>query len=56
MIVLNDAYGTGLQKNVKASFEAAGGKIVAEELFNTGDTQFNSQVDNVSPPSRTPSP
>jgi branched-chain amino acid transport system substrate-binding protein len=47
MIVLNDAYGTGLQKNVKASFEAAGGKVVAEELFNTGDTQFSSQVDKV---------
>lgn len=47
MIVLNDAYGTGLAKNVKASFEAAGGKVVAEELFNEGDSQFSSQVDKV---------
>jgi branched-chain amino acid transport system substrate-binding protein len=47
MIVLNDAYGTGLQKNVKEAFEAAGGKIVAEELFNEGDSQFSSQVDKV---------
>jgi len=47
MIVLNDAYGTGLQKNVKAAFEAAGGKVVDEELFNTGDTQFQAQVDKV---------
>jgi branched-chain amino acid transport system substrate-binding protein len=47
MIVLNDAYGTGLAKNVKAAFEAAGGQVVAEELFNTGDTQFGSQVDKV---------
>jgi len=47
MIVLNDAYGTGLATNVKAAFEAAGGQIVAEELFNTGDSQFGSQVDKV---------
>jgi branched-chain amino acid transport system substrate-binding protein len=47
MIVLNDAYGTGLAKNVKAAFEAAGGKVVAEELFNEGDSQFSSQVDKI---------
>ena len=47
MIVLNDAYGTGLAKNVKEAFEAAGGKVVAEELFNEGDSQFSSQVDKV---------
>ncbi|OFI37750.1 amino acid ABC transporter substrate-binding protein [Arthrobacter sp. SW1] len=47
MIVLNDAYGTGLQKNVKEAFEAAGGKVVAEELYNTGDSQFQAQVDKV---------
>lgn len=47
MIVLNDAYGTGLAKNVKAAFESAGGKVVAEELFNEGDSQFSSQVDKV---------
>lgn len=47
MIVLNDAYGTGLAKNVQSAFEAAGGKIVAQELFNEGDSQFSSQVDKV---------
>ncbi|MCU1517085.1 MAG: braC [Pseudarthrobacter sp.] len=47
MIVLNDAYGTGLAKNVRAAFEAAGGQVVAEELYNTGDTQFSSQIDKV---------
>lgn len=47
MIVLNDAYGTGLAKNIKSAFEAAGGQVVAEELFNEGDTQFSSQVDKV---------
>ncbi|KRE59080.1 amino acid ABC transporter substrate-binding protein [Arthrobacter sp. Soil736] len=45
MMVLNDAYGTGLQKNVKQAFTAAGGQVVAEQLFNTGDSQFSSQVD-----------
>ncbi|WP_160667162.1 ABC transporter substrate-binding protein [Pseudarthrobacter sp. ATCC 49987] len=47
LVVLNDAYGTGLAKSVRAAFEAAGGKVVAEELFNTGDSQFSSQVDKV---------
>jgi branched-chain amino acid transport system substrate-binding protein len=47
MVVLNDAYGTGLQKNVKEAFVGAGGKVVEEQLFNTGDSQFSSQVDKV---------
>ena len=47
MIVLNDAYGTGLQSNVKTSVEASGGQVVAEEMFNEGDSQFSSQVDSV---------
>jgi branched-chain amino acid transport system substrate-binding protein len=47
MIVLNDAYGTGLQENVKQTVEGAGGQVVAEEMFNEGDSQFSSQVDAV---------
>ena len=47
MIVLNDAYGTGLRDNVQKAFEAAGGKVVDQELFNEGDSQFSSQVDKV---------
>jgi len=47
MIVLNDAYGTGLAENVKKAFEGAGGKVVATEMFNEGDSQFSSQVDAV---------
>ena len=47
MIVLNDAYGTSLQKTVTQAFEGAGGKVVAAELYNTGDSQFSTQVDNV---------
>lgn len=47
MLVLNDSYGLGLGKKLKETFEGAGGKIVAEELFNEGDSQFSSQVDAV---------
>jgi len=47
MIVLNDSYGTGLGKKLKDTFEKAGGKIVAEQLFNEGDSQFSSQVDAI---------
>lgn len=45
MMVLNDPYGTGLQKNVKEAFTSAGGKVVGEQMYNTGDSQFSSQVD-----------
>ena len=44
MLVLNDAYGTGLAAALAATFEAAGGEVVAEELFNEGDTSFDAQV------------
>lgn len=44
MLVLNDAYGTGLAGALAATFEAAGGEVVAEELFNEGDTSFDAQV------------
>jgi branched-chain amino acid transport system substrate-binding protein len=47
MIVLNDAYGTGLAKNIRTAVEGAGGEIVAESMFNEGDSQFSSQVDEV---------
>ncbi|MCC3277477.1 MULTISPECIES: ABC transporter substrate-binding protein [unclassified Arthrobacter] len=47
MIVLNDAYGTGLQSNVQKSVEDAGGQVVASEMFNEGDSQFSSQVDSI---------
>jgi branched-chain amino acid transport system substrate-binding protein len=44
IIYLNDAYGTGLEAATTASFEAAGGKVVASESFNTGDSTFDSQI------------
>jgi branched-chain amino acid transport system substrate-binding protein len=47
MIVLNDAYGTGLQKVTQETFEAAGGEVVAAPMFNTGDTNFSAQISEV---------
>jgi branched-chain amino acid transport system substrate-binding protein len=47
MIVLNDSYGTGLACFTKKSFEAAGGNVVAASLYNTGDTNFSAQVEDV---------
>ena len=47
MLVLNDAYGTGLAAATKASFEAAGGTIVAEPTFNSADTNFTSQISTI---------
>ena len=47
MIVLNDSYGTGLAKYVTEAFEAAGGEVVAAPTYNTGDTNFDSQISEV---------
>ena len=47
MIVLNDSYGTGLACFTKTAFEAAGGEVVAASLYNTGDTNFSAQVEDV---------
>lgn len=47
MIVLNDSYGTGLACFAKAAFESAGGEVVSAALYNTGDTNFSSQVEDV---------
>lgn len=47
MITLNDAYGTGLEAVTKKVFEGAGGKVVASEFFNAGDTTFDAQIQAV---------
>lgn len=47
MIVLNDAYGTGLEAVVTETFEAAGGSVVASEFYNAGDTTFDAQISAV---------
>jgi branched-chain amino acid transport system substrate-binding protein len=47
MIVLNDSYGTGLAKFVGDAFTKAGGTVVAQPTYNTGDTNFTSQIAEV---------
>jgi len=47
LIVLNDSYGTGLAKYVTEAFEGAGGEVVAEATYNTGDTTFDAQINAV---------
>jgi branched-chain amino acid transport system substrate-binding protein len=47
MLILNDSYGTGLACFAKAAFESAGGSVVSAALYNTGDTNFSSQVEDV---------
>jgi branched-chain amino acid transport system substrate-binding protein len=46
-IYLNDPYGTGLLENATQSIEAAGGEVVSAVPFNSGDTNFTTQVDEV---------
>jgi branched-chain amino acid transport system substrate-binding protein len=47
ILAINDAYGTGLQKVVDKTFTDAGGKVVATEFYNTGDTTFTSQISSI---------
>jgi branched-chain amino acid transport system substrate-binding protein len=47
MIVLNDAYGTGLQQYITEAFEGAGGEVVAAPTYNQGDTSFDAQISEV---------
>ena len=47
IIELNDSYGTGLAAKLTETYEAAGGSVVAESLFNTGDTVFTTQISEV---------
>ena len=47
LIVLNDAYGTGLADATTAAFESAGGEVVATSLFNEGDSNFAAQISEV---------
>lgn len=48
-VILRDSndYGTGLADNFKSQFTTNGGTIVAEEVFNSGDTDFNAILTNI---------
>lgn len=43
----NDGYGTGLFEAIKSTFEANGGKVVAEASYNVGDGQYDAQVSTI---------
>jgi len=47
IIYLNDSYGTGLKEFTSKAFVAAGGEVVAEASYNTGDTSFDAQISQV---------
>lgn len=47
LLVMNDAYGTGLAEYITEAFEAAGGEVVAAPTFNPGDTTFDAQISEV---------
>lgn len=47
LIVLNDSYGTGLAQFATEAFESAGGEVVASASFNEGDSNFSSQISEV---------
>ncbi len=44
VLYLNDSYGTGLNAVFQETFTGAGGTIVAEQSYNTGDTSFDAQI------------
>ena len=44
ILYLNDSYGTGLAEFTTEAFEAAGGEVVEQQSYNTGDTSFDAQV------------
>ncbi|SDS27468.1 ABC transporter substrate-binding protein [Agrococcus carbonis] len=46
-ITINDPYGTGLQENAAMAVEAAGGTVTGNVLYNPGDTNFSTQVQEI---------
>jgi len=44
ILYMNDAYGTGLEENLKASLEDGGASVVGEEIFEPASTDFTSAI------------
>jgi branched-chain amino acid transport system substrate-binding protein len=44
-----DDYSKGLAEAFKSNFTSKGGRIVAEETYNTGDKDFNAQLTKIAP-------
>jgi len=47
LLVLNDAYGTGLADDLTKSFEASGGEVVESVIYDPKAQTFDSEVDKV---------
>jgi len=47
LLVLNDAYGTGLQEDFTKSFTASGGKVVKAVVYDPKAQTFDSEVDQI---------
>jgi len=47
ILYMNDAYGTGLEENIKTALEAGGATVGAEETFEPASTDFNSALTSV---------
>lgn len=47
ILYMNDAYGTGLESNVKETLEQGGATVGAEEVFEPSATDFNSALTSV---------
>ncbi|OUE23367.1 ABC transporter substrate-binding protein [Clavibacter michiganensis] len=50
ILYMNDAYGTGLQENIKKTLEEGGATIAAESVFEPSATDFNSAITSVLAP------
>jgi len=47
ILYMNDAYGTGLEENIKKALEDGGATVGAEETFEPASTDFNSALTSV---------
>jgi ABC-type branched-subunit amino acid transport system substrate-binding protein len=47
LLVLNDAYGTGLADDFTKSFEGSGGKVVKKVIYDPKAQTFDSEVDQI---------
>jgi branched-chain amino acid transport system substrate-binding protein len=50
ILYMNDAYGTGLEENIKKTLEDNGATIAAEQVFEPSATDFNSAITSVLAP------
>ncbi|WP_433794281.1 ABC transporter substrate-binding protein [Actinoplanes sp. CA-252034] len=47
LLVLQDAYGTGLAKSVRSAVESGGGQVVAEEIYDPKAADFSAEIGKI---------